>query len=143
MSSISHRPKNVAGRGIFNYNACTMKKKSKSKVVKKVAKKAPKKSLAPKNAVGTPYGDRVLVKPQPMETTTSFGIIIPDSAKEKPETGVVVAVGPGKRGDDNELVPVGVSVGDKIMFSKYGYDEVKINGQDYYLIREDAITYVF
>lgn len=122
-----------------------MKKPKKTKkAAKKAAKKAPaKKPAATKSAFGTPYGDRVLVKPQPAEATTSFGIIIPDSSKEKPEQGVVVAVGPGKRGDDNELVPVGVKVGDKIMFSKYGYEEITINGTEYYLIREDSITYVF
>lgn len=120
-------------------------KKAKKKV-KASIKKASKKVVKPvvkKSTLGTPYGDRVLVKPTPQEETTSFGLIIPDSTKEKPETGVVVAVGPGKRGDDNELVPVGVQVGDKIMFSKYGYDEVKVNGTDYYLIREESITYIF
>ena len=119
---------------------------AKSKKAKKPAKKASKKAVVVKkagNSLGMPYGDRVLVKPEPAEQQTSFGIIIPDNSKEKPETGVVVAVGPGKRGDDNELVPVGVKVGDKIMFSKYGYDEVKIAGVEYYLIREDSITYVF
>lgn len=116
----------------------------KAKKAKKPAKKASKTiKAASKNALGAPYGDRVLVKPEPIEEKTSFGIIIPDTNKEKPETGIVAAVGPGKRGGDNELVPVGVKVGDKIMFSKYGYDEVKINGVEYYLIREDSITYVF
>lgn len=123
------------------------KPKSKAKPAKKASKKAKKTTnkSAPvkKNTLGTPYGDRVLVKPEPMETTTSFGIIIPETAKEKPETGVVVAVGPGKKGEKGDAVPVGVKVGDKIMFSKYGYDEVKINGNEYYLIREESITYVF
>lgn len=119
----------------------------KAKKAKKPAKKASKSitKAAPvkKSAFGTPYGDRVLVRPEAVEQTTAFGIIIPDTAKEKPETGVVVAVGPGKRGDDNELVAVGVKVGDRIMFSKYGYEEVQIGGRDYYLIREDSITYIF
>lgn len=118
-------------------------KKGAKKSTSASKKKTVSKSVPTKNTLGRPYGDRVLVKPTPQEETTSFGLIIPDSTKEKPETGVVVAVGPGKRGDDNELVPVGVHVGDKIMFSKYGYDEVKINGADYYLIREESITYVF
>ena len=118
--------------------------KKASKPAAKAVKKAAAVAQAPaKNALGTPYGDRVLVKPQAAEETTSFGIIIPDQAKEKPEQGIVVAVGPGKRGDDNELVPVGVEVGDRIMFSKYGYDEIKIGGTVYYLIREDSITFVF
>jgi chaperonin GroES len=120
----------------------TMKKaKKQKKAPKKAKKKAP--VSGKKSSLGTPYGDRVLVKPQAVSETTSFGIIIPDTNKEKPEQGIVVAVGPGKRGDDDELVPVGVKPGDKIMFSKYGYDEVKINGQEYYLIREDSITYIF
>lgn len=126
-----------------------MKKSKKTKkVVKKAQKKAPnaaKKTLqtAPKNALGTPYGDRVLVKPQAAEEKMSFGIIIPDQAKEKPEQGVVVAVGPGKRGDDNELIPVGVKVGDKVLLKKYAYEEVKINGVEYYLASEDGILFVF
>lgn len=120
-----------------------MKKKTKKKVKaqsKKVVKKPVQK--VQKNSLGTPYGDRVLVKPAAAEEMTSFGIIIPDSSKDKPEQGVVVAVGAGKRGDDNELVPLGVKIGDRIMFNKYGYDEVKIDGTEYYLIREDNITYI-
>ncbi len=127
------------------------KPKSKKKSTKKpMAKKAlrqaqgkPKKPGVTKSKLGTPYGDRVLVKPTPAEQTTSFGIIIPDNSKEKPEQGVVVAVGEGRTAADGTLVPVRVKAGDKIMFSKYGYDEVKINGADYYLIREDSITYIF
>ncbi len=92
-----------------------------------------------KNALGTPYGDRVLVKPQAAEATTAFGIIIPDTAKEKPETGVVVAVGPGKKSDTGATVPMSVKVGDKVMFSKYGFDEIKLAGVEYYLISESNI----
>jgi chaperonin GroES len=137
-------------RGFVYYMSCMKKakkaKKPAAKAQKKASKNPAKKAAAPapaKSALGTPYGDRVLVKPQAAEEKTSFGLIIPDQAKEKPEQGVVVAVGPGKRGNDNELVPVGVKEGDRIMFSKYGYDEVKINGTEYYLIREDSITFVF
>ena len=115
------------------------KSKSKKKVVKK-AKKTLKKAPVLSNKAGMmPLGDRVLVKPQVQETTTAFGIIIPDSAKEKPETGVVVAVGPGKKTDNGSVVPVGVKVGDKVMFSKYGFDEVKVAGVEYYLISEANI----
>lgn len=122
----------------------------KTKKVKKAKKKAVKKAPVSKKAVVkksglTPTGDRVLVKPLSVDeagTTTSFGIIIPDTAKEKPEQGTVVAVGPGKRGDDNELVPVSVKVGDRVMFSKYGYDEVKVGGVEYYLVREENILAV-
>lgn len=126
------------------------KSKKTKKVVKKVVKKAQKLTKKPaqattvkKNTLGTPYGDRVLVKPQAAETQTSFGIIIPDQAKEKPEQGVVVAVGPGKRGDDNELIPVGVKVGDTVLLKKYAYEEVKINGVEYYLASEDGILFIF
>jgi chaperonin GroES len=128
-----------------------MKKTKKAKAVKKSApKKAPKavQKAAPvavvkKNTLGTPYGDRILVKPQAAETQTSFGIIIPDQAKEKPEQGVVVAIGEGKVGQDGTIIPMRVKVGDTIMFSKYGFDEIKIGGTEYYLIREDSITFIF
>ncbi|MBY0473163.1 co-chaperone GroES [Patescibacteria group bacterium] len=121
-----------------------MKKKTKKKVVK-AAKKTVKKVVKPsvqKNTLGTPYGDRVLVKPKAAEEMTSFGIIIPDSSKEKPEQGVVVAVGEGKISNDGKILPMRVKVGDTIMFNKYGYDEVKIDGTEYYLIREDNISYI-
>ncbi|MES2203492.1 MAG: co-chaperone GroES [Patescibacteria group bacterium] len=117
------------------------KAKSKKQPKKKAAVKKVK--AVTKKGIGMPYGDRVLVKPEPTEETTSFGIISPDTSKEKPEQGVVVAVGEGRTATDGTLIPVRVKKGDKIMFSKYGYDEVKINGADYYLIREDSITYIF
>lgn len=124
-----------------------MKKSNKKAVKKAPAKKKPvvtKKAVAPlavTNTSGvTPLGDRVVVSPTIPESTTSFGLIIPETAsKEKPETGVVVAVGPGRIGDDNMHVPVGVSVGDRIMFNKYGYDEVKVNGKEYYIVSESNI----
>ena len=88
-----------------------------------------------------PLFDKVLVKPEEVADEKSpSGIIIPDTArKEKPERGRVVAVGGGKRGDDNEIIPVAVKVGDTVMFSKYGYDEVKINDEDYYIVAESNI----
>lgn len=116
-------------------------KKSKKKAKKPVAKKKIVKKAAVKAAL-SPLGDRVLLKPLPPETVTSFGIIIPDTAKEKPEQGTVVAVGPGKRGVDGKLVPVSVKVGEKVMFSKYGYDEVKVGGTEYYLVSEANILAV-
>jgi chaperonin GroES len=118
-----------------------MKKKSK----KKVSRKAParKAKAVQKSSLGvTPMGDRVLLKPIQPETVTSFGIIIPDSSKEKPEQGVVVAVGPGRRNDSGQLVAVAVQIGDTVMFSKYGYDEIKVNGTEYYLVREESILAV-
>ena len=78
-----------------------------------------------------------------MGTTTSFGIIIPETVdKEKPEQGTVIAVGPGKRGEDGRINPVNVSVGDKVMFSKYGYDELKVGGVEYYIVSESNILAV-
>lgn len=91
-----------------------------------------------------PLGDRVLVKPEEIEDTKSpGGIIIPDTAsKEKPERGTVVAVGPGKVGDDNDVIPMSVKAGDTVMFSKYGYDEVKIDDEEYYIVAESNILAV-
>lgn len=119
----------------------TKKKKQGRKAPAKAAKTT---SVVHKNKAGvSPMGDRVLVKPTPQDTVTSFGIIIPDTAKEKPEQGVVVAVGAGKRSDSGALIPVALRVGDKVLFSKYGYDEVKVDGVEYYLVREDNILAVF
>ncbi len=91
-----------------------------------------------------PAGDRVLVKPESVEEKTASGIIIPDTArKEKPETGVVLATGPGKRDESGKVVPVAVKVGDKVMFSKYGYDEVTIGDEEYYVVSESNILGTF
>ena len=91
-----------------------------------------------------PLGDRVLVKPLEADDERSpSGIIIPDTArKEKPERGEVIAVGPGKRGDDNEVIPVSVKVGDTVVFSKYGYDEVSVDDEEYYIVSESNILAV-
>ncbi len=91
-----------------------------------------------------PLGDRVLVKPEEATTEKSpSGIFIPDTAKkEKPETGTVIAVGPGKRTDEGKLIPVALKVGDKVMFSKYGFDEVKAGDEEYYIIAESSILAV-
>ena len=87
----------------------------------------------------TPLGDRVLVKQVDEDEQIKGGIIIPDSAKEKPQEGEVVAVGPGKRLDNGSLQEMGVKQGDKILFSKYGGTDVKIDGTDYLIMREDDI----
>lgn len=91
-----------------------------------------------------PMGDRVLVKPEMTgDEKSPSGIIIPDTArKEKPERGEVVAVGGGKRGDDNEIIPVSVKVGDVILFSKYGYEEIKVEDEEYYIVSESNILAV-
>ena len=77
-----------------------------------------------------PLEDRILVQPLEAETTTSFGLVIPDTAKEKPQEGEVIAVGPGRVDDNGNRVPLDVSVGDKVIFSKYGGTEVKYGGED-------------
>lgn len=92
-----------------------------------------------------PAGDRVLVKPQEAEDEkTASGIIIPDTAqKEKPECGVIVAVGEGKRTEKGDVLPIRYKVGDKVMFSKYGYDELTIDDVEYYVIAESNILGTF
>jgi len=73
------------------------------------------------------------------ETKTKGGIIIPDSAKEKPAEGKIIACGNGKTGDDGKLIPLDVKVGDSILFGKYGGTEVKIDGEEYLIMREDDV----
>ena len=77
-----------------------------------------------------PLEDRILVRPEEGEETTVSGIVIPDTAKEKPQEGTVLAVGPGKRSDTGDLIPVDVSEGDRVMYSKYGGTEIKIDGEE-------------
>lgn len=86
-----------------------------------------------------PLNDRILVKRIESETTTAGGIIIPDSAKEKPAEGKIVAVGAGKLDDKGHRVPMEVKVGDTVLFSKYGGTDVKIDGEEYLIMREDDI----
>jgi chaperonin GroES len=80
-----------------------------------------------------PLEDRVVVKPEEEEETTVSGIVIPDTAKEKPQQGEVVAAGPG-RFEDGKRVPMDVKVGDKILYSKYGGTEVKVEGDEYLVL---------
>ena len=77
-----------------------------------------------------PLEDRLVVRPAEAEETTASGLVIPDTAKEKPQQGEVLAVGPGRRSDTGELIPVDVSVGDKVVYSKYGGTEITIEGED-------------
>jgi chaperonin GroES len=86
-----------------------------------------------------PLNDRLLVKRLAEEAKTAGGIIIPDSAKEKPAEGEVVAVGPGKLNDKGDRVALQVAAGDRVLFSKYGGTEVKIDGDDFLIMREDDI----
>jgi chaperonin GroES len=86
-----------------------------------------------------PLHDRVVVKRLEEETKTKGGIIIPDTATEKPQRGEVIAVGPGARGDDNELVPLDVKAGDRVLFGKWSGTEVKIDGEDLLIMKESDI----
>ena len=86
-----------------------------------------------------PLQDRVIVKRIAEEEKTKGGIIIPDTAKEKPQEGKVVAVGKGKTNDDGKLVALDVKVGDKILFGKYSGSEIKLNGDEHLIMREDDI----
>eukprot|EP00581_Thalassiosira_minuscula_P035047 CAMPEP_0184454108 /NCGR_PEP_ID=MMETSP0740-20130409/18732_1 /TAXON_ID=385413 /ORGANISM="Thalassiosira miniscula, Strain CCMP1093" /LENGTH=87 /DNA_ID=CAMNT_0026825527 /DNA_START=79 /DNA_END=339 /DNA_ORIENTATION=+ len=83
-----------------------------------------------------PLGDRVLVRRVEEATKTAGGIIIPDTATEKPQEGEVLAVGNGAIGDDNERVPLDVKAGDKVLFGKWGGTEVKIDGEDLLIMKE-------
>ena len=86
-----------------------------------------------------PLHDRVLIEVLDSEEKTAGGIIIPDTAKEKPSEGEIVAVGPGALNSDGKRNPIDVKVGDKVLFSKYSGDEVKIDGQDLIIIKEEDV----
>lgn len=95
-----------------------------------------------------PLADRVVVRPlteEELGTVSASGIIIPDSAKkEKPEQGIVLAVGPGKWDEDGEKrIPLEVKVGDKVVFSKYAHDDVKIDEKEYFIVSEASILGIF
>ncbi len=77
-----------------------------------------------------PLEDRIVVKPGESEEKTASGLVIPDTAKEKPQQGEVLAVGPGRFGEDNNRVPMDISVGDTVVYSKYGGTEITVEGED-------------
>ncbi|MFN8026395.1 MAG: co-chaperone GroES [Acidimicrobiia bacterium] len=77
-----------------------------------------------------PLEDRIVVRPGQAEETTISGLVIPDTAKEKPQQGEVLAVGPGRRSDTGELIPVDIEVGDTVLYSKYGGTEIAVDGED-------------
>jgi chaperonin GroES len=81
-----------------------------------------------------PLEDRIVVQASEAETTTASGIVIPDTAKEKPQEGKVLAVGPGRVNDNGKRIPVDVKVGDVVIFTKYGGTEVKYNGEEYLIL---------
>ena len=86
-----------------------------------------------------PLHDRVIVKRLDNERTTASGIVIPESAAEKPDQGEILAVGTGKRTDDGKVLPLEVKVGDKVLFGKYAGQTVKVDGEEVLVIREDEI----
>jgi len=90
-----------------------------------------------------PLQDKVLVKRTDEEQTTPGGIVLPGSAAEKPSQGEVVAVGPGKRDENGVIAPIGVEVGDLVIFGQYGGNEVKIDGEEYIILSESDIYGVF
>jgi len=86
-----------------------------------------------------PLGDRVLVKRVEEETKTKGGIIIPDTAKEKPQEGEVISIGPGARDDNGKIQPLDVKAGDRILFGKWSGTEVKVDGQDLLIMKESDV----
>ena len=86
-----------------------------------------------------PLGDRLIVKAIDEEETTASGIVLPDTAKEKPQRGKVLAVGPGSRSDSGEIVPMDIAEGDEVIFSKYGGTEVKLGSDDVLILRESDV----
>jgi chaperonin GroES len=86
-----------------------------------------------------PLGDRVLIKRVAEEEKTKGGIIIPDTAKEKPQEGKVIAVGKGKRNEDGKVMPLDVKAGDRILFGKYSGSEIKLDGEEHLIVREEDI----
>ena len=86
-----------------------------------------------------PLADRIVIKPSPAEEKTKGGIILPDTAKEKPVVGEVVAAGPGRKADDGKLVSMDLKIGDKVLYGKYSGTEVSLDGQEYLIMRETDI----
>jgi chaperonin GroES len=86
-----------------------------------------------------PLHDRILIKRVEEKETVKGGIIIPDTAKEKPQEGEVVAVGNGKKTEDGKLIPLDVKAGDRVLFGKYSGNDIKIDDQEYLILREDEI----
>ncbi|MCM8756884.1 MAG: co-chaperone GroES [Candidatus Omnitrophica bacterium] len=89
-----------------------------------------------------PLGDRVVVEPLEAEEKSKGGIILPDTAKEKPQEGKVIAVGKGKLDDDGKVVPMEVKVGDKVLYGKYAGTEVTVEGKEYMILKEEDILAV-
>ena len=86
-----------------------------------------------------PLGDRLVVRPVEQEEQTASGIFLPETAKEKPQQGEVIAVGPGARDDDGDRIPMDVKVGDMVLYAKYSGTNVKLNGNEYLILKENDI----
>ena len=86
-----------------------------------------------------PLGDRVVIKPLPREEGTKSGIVLPDTAKEKPQEGEIVAVGPGRVSEDGKRIPMEVKVGDKVIYAKYAGIEIKVDEVEYVILRESDV----
>ncbi len=90
-------------------------------------------------ATFTPLGERIVIKPMEQETQTRGGILLPDTAKEKPQEGEVVAVGPGRPADDGTRIPMELTVGDKVIYSKYAGTEYEDGDEEYLIMRESDV----
>ena len=86
-----------------------------------------------------PLGDRIVLKVMEAEEKTASGIVLPDTAKEKPQQGKIIAVGPGKHSDDGKLIPMSVKEGDTVLFAKYAGTEVKLEGEELLILRESDL----
>jgi len=86
-----------------------------------------------------PLADRIVVKPIPKEEVTKSGIFLPDTAKEKPQEGEVIAVGPGRMTEEGNRIPMDLKVGDRVIYAKYGGSEIKINDEEYMILRESDV----
>lgn len=86
-----------------------------------------------------PLGDRLVVEPQEREQTTASGLVLPETAKEKPQQGEVIAIGPGRRDEDGNRVPMDVAVGDIVLYAKYGGTEVKIDDRKVLILKETDV----
>lgn len=89
-----------------------------------------------------PLADRVLIKPKAREETTRSGIVLPDTAKEKPQEGTIIAAGPGRINEDGERVPMDVKVGDSVLYAKYAGTEYKIENEEHLIVKESDILAV-
>ncbi|MCM8819774.1 MAG: co-chaperone GroES [Candidatus Omnitrophica bacterium] len=89
-----------------------------------------------------PLGDRVLIKPAGEKDRTKGGIVLPDTAKERPQEGEIVAVGTGKKTEDGKVIPLSLKVGDKVLYGKYSGTEITIDDEEYLIVREDDILAV-